>query len=251
MGMTTLALAGVTQLIVGGAFALVGNRLRKRPVAEAARGPTLAFAFWWLGLAVYLVLQGALDVAAVAGWAPLEAHLGIRLFSGPLLCAAVAGLAYHILFILTGRRALAWPVGVYYAVAAVAYDALILVGHPAGVLAADWQVDLVPAPATTDPRWGAVLASIGLPVILCSIAFLVLARRVVSREQRMRANLVGSSMLLWVGSGLLAQLAGTNAEKFVTLVVFGLAAAILVFIAYYPPGPVRRWIAADVRPVGA
>ncbi len=241
---STLMLAGATQVIVAAAFFMVGNRLRRRPVAAESRAAALGFVGWWWGLAIYLAVQGILVLAAAAGAMPLWAHLANRLLSGPLLCAAVAGLAFHILFILTGRRWLAWPLAIYYGAAAVAYDALTILAKPTAVVAGEWQVDLVPRASSNQQLWDLVLASIGLPIILCSIAFILLATRVESREQRTRAVLVGSSMLIWVGSGLLAQLAGSNAIKFVTLVLFGLAAALLVFIAYYPPRPMRRWIAA-------
>src|SRR6185436_1572132 len=102
-----------------------------------------------------------------------------------------------------------------------------LAAHPTGVVAGDWQVDLSPTGPIGLP-WTLVLASIGIPVILCSIAFLVLAPRLPKREQRYRATLVGSSILVWVGSGLFAQVAGGAVAKFVTLVLFGLAAAVLV-----------------------
>ncbi len=132
----TLAVAGATQILVAAAFFLVGNRLRKRNVAGASRGAVLAFVGWWWGLAIYLGMVGALAVAAVAGWMPFSVHLASRLFAGPLLCAAVAGLAYHILFILTGRSAWRWVLAVYYGAAAIAYDALTLASHPTSVVAA-------------------------------------------------------------------------------------------------------------------
>lgn len=240
MSTWSLTAAAGTQIIVAVAFFLVGQRLWRRAFDVENRGPALAFVAWWWTLATYLAMQGVLLTLALGGYMPLGLHIAARLIAGPLLCAGVAGLAYHIIFILSGKH---WPgavLAVYYAICALAYDILTLSANPTAVVAGDWQFELTPRPMTTP--WAIVLASIGVPVILCSIAFLWIGRRLGDAEQRYRATMVGTSIFIWVGSGLLAQLAGGQAWKFVTLVLFGLAAAILSLMAYFPPGRIQLWL---------
>lgn len=244
---TMLAVVGLTHLAVAFAFLRVGRASWRRPVAASSRTAVRAFTVWWWGLAAYLAMVGLLDVAAAFGWAPLRVHVATRLLAGPVLGAAVAGLAFHILYILTGRAWIRWPIALYYGAAGLAYDALILLGRPTGVVVGDFQVDLVPGVRGPYAAWWQlVLTSFGLPAIGAGVAFLVLGLRSQDRAQRRRGVLVGASIACWVASGLAAQLGTSAPFKFVTLVLFGLAAAVLVTIAYVP----AKGKPATVTPAG-
>jgi hypothetical protein len=76
-----------------------------------------------------------------------------------------------------------------------------------------------------------------------SLAYLGLARHV-HGASRFRIVLLASSLLLWVLSGLLAELAAGEMLRFVAIVVLGLLTAGTVALAYFPPPPVARWLAA-------
>src|SRR5690349_17610385 len=149
MASWTLAAAAATQALVALAFFFVGHRLRRRSVDDASRLAARAFVLWWWALAAYLAMQSVLLLLAIAGVTPVWLHLGARLLSGPLLCAGVAGLAFHILFILTGRDSSLVPLAAYYALAAVAYDGLTVAAQPSQVVVGRWQVDLGPVAPTS------------------------------------------------------------------------------------------------------
>jgi hypothetical protein len=238
----TLALAGAVQLVTAASFIAVGARLRRRWVSPRDRLANQALVAWWWGLAAYMLMQGAFGLAGAVGWTSLSAYVASRALAGLLICFAAWGLAYHILFLFTGWRRLAIPLGLYYAVVAVAYDRSILNHHPLAVVAGDWEVLLVFASPLADPLWTAVLASVGLPPVLGSLAYLTLLRKVEMREQRYRIILVATSIILWVTTGFAAQVGGGPFLKYLTVVVFGLLASIVVFAAYFPPAPVRRWL---------
>lgn len=239
-----LALVGSVHLVTAAAFVAVGLRLRSRAVQAPLGLARDAFVVWWLAFAAFLAGQGVVDLLAAAGSLPLWVAATFRIGSGPLLAVAAWGLAYHILFLWTGRRGLALPLGLYYAVAGVAYSAWLWAHRPVAVAVGDWSADVAYAEPVTGPLWNAVLASIGLPLVLGAMGYLALAPLVHRRDQRYRIVLVGASLLVWVVAGYSAQVAAGEVARFVAIVVLGLFTAGSVLAAYFPPAPVRRWLAA-------
>jgi hypothetical protein len=238
----TLAGVGAVHLVTAAAFFAVGARFRSRDVGPGMSLARNAFVVWWWCFGAYLALQGLVDLAAAAGQAPLGPLLAMRLLSGPLIAAAAWGLAYHILFLWSGRPGWALPLAFYYGAAGAVYSCWLWFHGPEGVEVGRWTADVTYADPIAGPVWNAVLASVGLPLVLGSLAFLALAFKVKDREQRYRIVLVGSSLLVWVVSGYAAQVAANDAMRFATIVGLGLATALAVLAAYYPPAPVRRWL---------
>lgn len=237
-----LAAVGAVHLATAAAFFAVGARFRSRHVGLGMGLARNAFVAWWWGFGAYLALQGSLDLAAAAGQASFGAFLAFRLLTGPLLAASAWGLAYHILFLWSGKPAWALPLAFYYGAAGAVYSCWVWFHGPQGVLVGRWAAELTYAEPIEGPVWNAVLASIGLPLVLGSLAFLALAVKVHDREKRYRIVLVGSSLFLWVVSGYSAQVGASDAVRFVAIVGLGLATALTVLAAYYPPAPVRRWL---------
>lgn len=245
----TLALAGATRLATAAAFLVVARRFHARSVATAHRGPRDAFVLWWCAFAAYLAVQGGLDVAAAAGFTPLWPFAAFRLITGPLLGLAAWGLASYILYLWSGRG---WPTALafYYGAAGAIYAMNAWLHAPDHVQVTAWTANAAYSKPMDSPLLGAILASFGLPLVLGSLAYLALATRVHDREQRYRIVLVGSSLLLWVTSGFAAELAGSLLARFVAIVLLGLFTAGAVLAAYFPPGPVRRWLRAGPLATG-
>jgi hypothetical protein len=241
------AVAGV-HLVTAAAFVAVGRRFLSRPVLPGLALPRDAFVAWWWCFAAYLAGEGALALLAAAGWAPFSAFLVFRLVSGPLIAAAAFGLAYHVLFLWSGKAWLAIPIAFYYGGAACAYSLSIWLHGPTGVEVTDWSADLSYVTPMGGGLWQAVLVSMGLPLVLGSLAYLGLAWKVHDRAQRYRIILVASSLLVWVISGYAAESRGGVLVRFVAIVVLGLATAGSVTAAYYPPAAVRRWLAHQSSP---
>jgi hypothetical protein len=238
----TLAAAGAVHLVTAAAFVAVGRRFHRLKTAEGARLARRAFVAWWWGFAAYLFGAGSLDLLAAAGVRPLVAFVAFRAASGLLLAAAAWGLAYHILYLWSGRQGWALPLAFYYGAAGAAYTLLVLLSHPAGVTVTAWSAEVQYVVPPQGALWDAVLASVGLPLVLGSLAYLGLALKAHDRERRYRIILVGGSLLLWVVSGFAAEVGGSEAARFAAIVLLGLLSAAAVTAAYHPPSPVRRWL---------
>lgn len=238
----TLAVVGAVHLLTAAVFFAVGARFRSRRVLPAMGQARNAFVVWWWGFGAYLAMQGAVDLAAAAGQASFGVVLAFRLLTGPVLALAAWGLAYHILFLWSGKPGWALPLAFYYGAAGAVYSCWIWFHGPQAVEVGAWAVELAYSEPIEGPVWSALLASIGLPLVLSSLAFLLLLFKVEDREKRYRITLVGSSLLLWVVSGYAAQVGAGDAMRFVAIVGLGLATALAVLVAYYPPAPVLRWL---------
>jgi hypothetical protein len=236
-----LAVVGLVNALTALTFAAVGFRLLGRPVLREDRLAMRALTVWWWCMGLVLVIQAALAFAGVQGLLAIPVFMAGRYLSGPLLALGSWGLCFHILYLATGRRALAVPLAVYFAAIAVAYDATVVL-HPITALApAAWEVTPTYAPPLQgEPLWTAVLAGVGLPLIAACFTYLALVRRLEARDQRRRVVLVSSGILLWVAAGLAAQLAGGPLARFFTITILGLLAALAVFLAYFPPAWLRR-----------
>lgn len=239
----SLAAVGAVHLVTAAAFLAVGRRFHRLQVGAGARLARRAFVAWWWGFAAYLAGAGALDLLAAAGLRPLAPFVGFRAAAGLLLAAAAWGLAYHILYLWSGRQGWALPLAFYYGAVGSAYSLLVLLHHPVGVAVTPWSADVEYAVPPTGPLWTAVLASVGLPLVLGSLAFLGLLAKAHDRLRRYRIALVGGSLLLWVTAGFAAEVGGGEMARFVAIVVLGLVAATCVTAAYYPPAMVQRWLA--------
>lgn len=242
MSALMLALVGLVHLVTAAAFVAVGHRLRVRSVLPDLGMARDAFVAWWWAFAAYLAGEGALAMLAAAGWSPLGPFLAFRLLSGPLIAAAAWGLAYHVLFLWSGRPGWALALAFYYGAAGCAYSMSVWLHGPVGVEVTSWSADVAYREPLGGALWQAVLVSMGLPLVLGSLAYLGLVRKVDGRAPRYRIVLVASSLLVWVASGYLAESAGGVAAQFIGVVLLGLLTAGAVTAAYFPPPAVQRWL---------
>lgn len=239
---STLVVTALVHGLSAAAFLYVGRALAARAVPFEDRLARRAFALWWTGMGAYLLIQAILHAVASAGFAPLWLFLAARVLTPGLLVAAVWGLTYHIVFLHTGRSSLARPLMVFFGIAGVAFYVAGFLPVPRAVEVGPWLAEL--EGTGEGPLFRAVYVVIGLAPILASLAYLMLIPRVKDRAQRYRIILVAGSILLWVGSGLVARLTAGDLAKFVTVPVFGLGAAGCVVLAYRPPAAWGRWLTA-------
>ena len=81
-----------------------------------------------------------------------------------------------------------------------------------------------------------------VPLLLSTLAYLSLLRRVREPAQRYRLMLVSGSILAWVAGGYAGSSSGNALAQFVSVTVLGLGAAVTVLLAYRPPRPVAAWL---------
>lgn len=235
MASLTLALSGGVQLVAAASFLYVGRVLYGRARGGGRRSAALAFVAWWWCLAAYMVLQGTLSILASAGVAPLAPFTAARFVSVALLSVAGWGLAYYVLYLYTGRAAVAPVMAGYYALVGAAFLWAVASSRPERVVAHAWQYAIEPA-----PELGLVYVFFGAPPILATLGYLSLLPRIRAPMQRYRVGLVSGAILAWVASGLAAQLAAGDFWKFFTVTILGLVTAVTVLLAYRPPGAVVR-----------
>ena len=237
----TLLAVGLVNALTALAFAAVGLRLARRDVEAPDRLAVRAIAAWWLCMGTLVGIQAVETLAWVAGLSDVRASSAARYANGALLGAGGWGLVFHVAYLRTGNRAWALRLAPYYLfVAAIYWVAITL--HPLVRLEeAAYEVTGVnDPPLEGSTTWNVALASVGVPLIAACVVYLLLSRRLERRDQKRRAVLASSGILLWVAAGLTAQLTGSPLADFVTYTVFGLGAAVLVVLAYFPPTLLRR-----------
>lgn len=237
MAVGTLALAGTLHLVASASFAYVAHRVARRAGDGDGRWAQRGFLAWWRAMSGYLAIQAGLTYLAAAGETPLGLHLALRVVTIPLLCIATWGLVTHFLYVLTGRVAVVPWTAAAYAVVMVAFFVASASPLPQGVEVGAWFVQL--EGTGEGLLYRLVYLAVGLPTIAASVGYLAVGRRVDDPAARRRIRLVGSGILTWVGSGLVAFLGGSDLVRFFTLTVLGIGASLLVLAAYAPPSQER------------
>lgn len=237
MASATLLVSAVVHVSAGAAFLVVGRALSRKPVGVTDRMAAHAFVAWWTALGLYMLLQAGLAVVASFGGASLTLFLAARAVTIPLLMVSVWGIAFHVLYVFTGRPGLNFVVASFYAICGALFYVVTIVERPTQVEVKAWIVELTRPEGT--PLLDLLYVAIGLPPLLASLAYATLFVRVQTPIQKYRVALVSGSILAWIGSGLAARVAHGDFWTFFTLVVLGLGAAATVLLAYFPPPRLR------------
>lgn len=240
-------------LLAGVAHIYVGRRIQARPAASPGAARAMGFfAVWWYALALNILTSGSLYVAAGFGYVDFDVQVTNTYLQRLLLAVSLVGLMYYLLFLLTGKDLLK-PLAVGYAAYYVFQVAAVAYGQPEGVYVGAWRADLEYAAAL--PGWVSLanFAALVLPPVVGALAYFRLYFHVHDRSQRYRIALVSWSLVAW---WVVAVLAGSRAafgsEAFQLFNRFlGLAAALLILMAYAPPAPVRRWLHVQPYPAAA
>ncbi len=229
----------------------------KRTVAGPARGALLGFVFWWGGLGVISILTLVFTFGA-----PIESAglIGARIIVYSLLIvifAMLAGLAYYLVFLYTGRSRTFWLIAAFYVLMTVMLVWLIE-GHSPHI--ADNTPHINPGddnqvtfhPHDEPPVWASAMFSLGivLPPLAAAVAYALLFFRTHDTTARYRIAMVSTGFVLWFGYSALGTLAGivtgSVEQSFIQQLVgqlMGLLAAALTAMAYHPPRWVERRLA--------
>lgn len=242
MPTTTLLTAALVSVLTSLAFLVVALQISRRATSPDLRAANRSLGLWWGLLGAYLLLQGVLTAMAAYDALTLGTYLATRALAIPLLCGAAAALVHHLLFLYTGNARLSGGLSLLYVPIALLF-AYATYAQPQTLHVSAWLVGL----DDSSPAYRLTYALVGLPPILASLAYLGLLRHTSNPLVRFRVRLVSLTLATYVGGGLAARLAASDAVKFLTLVGFGLAAAILVLIAYNPPRALRARLEGGKR----
>ena len=239
---TTLVTAAALAFGSALVYAVVGWRLSQRDVAPEAKRAHDLFVVWWYGLGAATLLGGLEQVAAAFGVLDLALFVSLTYMALLLICIALWGLLYYLLFLFTGRAGVLAPLTAFY----VAYYIMLLyaiVGaNPIGIETRRWNVTLTYEHPLEGPFTTVIIALLVFPQILGALAYFTLVFKLRDRTQRFRVTVVSWSIIAWFMSSFLASVSGLSNSDAWQLAsrLIGLGAALLIFMAYHPPQWMRR-----------
>lgn len=210
---------------------------------EGDRLAWLAFRIWWIGLGLTTAFGSVRVLMVMAKVDSLDTYVWHGLLNTLVLCAALWGLLYYLLYLYTGSRRWALPIGVFYIffyIGLVLYSLFVL--QPQGVTL---EGGVATVQYATEPTlvYSVILISLVIvPQLLATLAYFSLYFRLRDRVQKYRVLLVSISILVWFGSPFIAFGLGVSqlpwwmwVSRFITL-----AAVVVIYWAYYPPIFIQR-----------
>jgi hypothetical protein len=198
------------------------------------------FATWWYGLAGAALVSGTLNFMAAAGYTDLNLWLTFGLFSLLLICAALGGLLYYLIYLYTGSRKAIVPLALFYLGLYLALMYLVNLNTPTHVEVGRWTAQ-VKYDKEFDPLYGYLFIVLLLvPQLVAAVAYFSLYFRTGDRTQRYRIAMVSGSIIVWFGSSLLVGfLGGRDASQSdawqVASRILSLMATLAILVAYRPP----------------
>lgn len=246
----TLLLAAAFALASAVVYIAVGAVVQRRPVSDRHRLANQLFAVWWYGLGLATAIGAVQNLLVGRGYRDLDLFVTVTMVNLFLVCVALWGLLYYLLYLFTARRGLLGPLTVGYLAYYFWLQHLVYSAHPRAIEEHRWVVQV----AYEHPIVGlaatiAVLLLVG-PQFLGAAALGTLYFRVTEREQRFRIAVVSVSIFVWFGSTLAVGLAkvGDNDVWQLTSRAIGLASALAILVAYRPPEALRRRLAPASGP---
>ena len=237
----TLLFSALFALAASSIYGYVGWRLSKRVISSSeARLAWGSFTVWWYGLAATTLIGGFLSLFGAIGLTSLPVFITATYLNILLICLALCGLVYYLIYLFTGNSRSLVPLAVFYMIYYVLLVYYITASIPENVNVGRWSTTLVYRAPLTGIFFTIILVLLLLPQIIGGLAYFTLYFRVSEVTQKYRVLLVSWSIIVWFLSPF-AALAGGLAQhdwwQFVTRFI-GLAAALTILMAYLPP----RWL---------
>ncbi len=224
-------------------YGYVAARLSQRAISNpGARFAWRSFGLWWYSLAATTLVGGILHLLGAFNIVSLPLFVALTYVNILLICIALWGLLYYLVYLFTGSQRFLIPLTIFYVLYYVLLVYSITVSDPARVEIGRWTTQLVYAHPLTGPFFSLALVLLVFPQILASLAYFTLFFHVREATQRYRVLLVSWCIILWFGSAFVASVAGLSRENWWQIVsrLIGLGAAMGILFAYLPPAIIRR-----------
>ena len=224
-------------------YGYVAARLSPRTISNpGARLAWQLFGLWWYCVAATTLVGGILHLLGAFNIVSLPFFVALTYVNILLICIALWGLLYYLVYLFTGSQRFLVPLTVFYILYYILLVYLITVSDPARVEITRWTTQLVYAHPLTGPFFSLALVLLVFPQILASLAYFTLFFRVREATQRYRILLVSWCIILWFGSAFVASAAGLSQEDWWQILsrLIGLGAALGILCAYFPPEIIRR-----------
>ncbi len=224
------------------AYAYAGVRLAQREMPRASRGSWRAFTLWWRGIAVAAFATAASAGAGAIGFSSIEFHLALRHVSIIAVSLALWGLMYHLLYGVTGRNFVWFPLLVFYAsfYGLLLYD--LLSREFVGATDAGWEVELIARTETPISLGLVIFLLLAVPPLVGALFYYSRRADVDSSAQRLRIALVSVSVFVWaITAVLIAMPVLDDVHVFQgALRVLGIVNAMMILSAFDPPAWLKR-----------
>jgi hypothetical protein len=200
------------------------------------------FGLWWYCLAATTLVSGILNLLGALNIVPLLLFVVLTYVNLLLICVALWGLLYYLVYLFTGDQRSLIPLTVFYIFYYLLLVYYIAVSDPSRVEIGRWTTRLVYGRPLTTPFFALALVLLVFPQIFASLAYFTLFFRVRETTQRYRVLLVSWCIILWFGSAFVASVAGLSQQDWWQIAsrLLGLGAAIGILFAYLPPGIIRQ-----------
>jgi hypothetical protein len=237
----TLLFSTLFALVAASIYAYVGWRLSKRVVASSeAKLAWQSFTVWWYSLATTTLIGGLLNLFGAFGLTILPLFITATYINLLVICVALWGLLYYLIYLFTGNSRLLVPLAIFY----ILYYALLVyyitASVPESISVERWRTTLDYQAQLTGPFFVFIVVLLLLPQIGAGLAYFTLYFRVREVTQKYRVLLVSWSIIIWFLSPFIAIVGGLSEQDWWQLVsrLIGLAAALTILMAYLPP----RWL---------
>lgn len=238
---STLIFSAFFALVAATIYSYVGWRLSKRIVASSeAKLAWQSFTVWWYGLAATTLIGGLLNLFGAFGLTILPLFITATYMNLLVICLALWGLLYYLIYLFTGNSQLLVPLGVFY----ILYYALLVyyitASVPESINVNRWRTTLDYRVPQSGPFFVFLIVLLLLPQIIAGFAYFTLYFRVTEITQKYRVLLVSWSIIIWFLSPLIALVGGLAEQDGWQLAsrLIGLGAALTILMAYLPP----RWL---------
>jgi len=222
-------------------YSYVGWRLSKRVISSSeARLAWDSFTVWWYGLAATTLIGGFLNLFGAVGLTSLPLFVTATYINILVICIALLGLLYYLIYLFTGNRRSLVPLAIFYMIYFVLLIYYITASAPSSVNVDRWSAGLAYRTPLAGPFLVLLVVFLLLPQILGGFAYFMLYFRVKEVTQKYRILLVSWSIILWFLSPFAAMAGGLAQQDWWQLAsrFIGLAAALTILMAYQPP----RWL---------
>ena len=238
---STLLFSAIFALVSASMYSYVGWRLSKRVISSSeARLAWWSFTVWWYGLASTTLIGGFQNLFGAFGLTILPLFVTATYINILVICIALWGLLYYLIYLFTGNKQLLVPLAIFYIIYYVLLVYYITASIPENISVDRWRTAVDYRAPLTGPFFAILAVLLLLPQIIGGLAYFSLYFRVADVTQKYRILLVSWSIILWFLSPIAAFAGGLAEQDWWQLAsrLIGLAAALTILMAYLPP----RWL---------
>ena len=235
---STLLISALFALGAAIIYAYVGWRLSKRVIASSeGKLAWQSFTVWWYGLAATTLIGGFLNLLGAFDLTVLPIFVTATYINLLVICLALWGLLYYLIYLFTGNSRLLVPLCIIYLIYYTLLVYYITASVPEGIQVERWNTSLDYRLPLTGSFFLFVVLLLLLPQIIGGLAYFTLYFRVSEVTQKYHVLLVSWSIIIWFLSPLLAVAGGLAEQDWWQLMsrLIGLAAALTILMAYFPP----------------